>query len=209
MSLSYPLSLPGAWKIRRATMRARAVVGVSESPFTRSQQVYAHQGDQWALDVQLVPLDRADAEDCIALLTAMNGMEGTVLMPAPGNSGVRGSWAGAPVVSGAQAARIKSLPIKDAADGATFKAGDYFQLGSGSTATLHKVVQDMSVSGSPTGFGTLEIWPRTRASLSDGAAITIVSPMGRWRLASNEQSWDIEIAQVYGITAAFVEDLSE
>ena len=44
-----------------------------------------------------------------------------------------------------------------------------------------------------------------RALLPDG---TIAAPKGLWRLASNQQQWDIEIAQIYGISASFIEALS-
>lgn len=208
MSLSYPLSLPAAWKIRQARMRMVSVVGMSESPFTKSQQVYAYVGQCWAMDVQLVPMQHADAEDCIALLAALNGMEGTVLMPPAGNYGVRGTWAGSPKVNGSHAARSSSIAMKDFNDGATVLAGDWFQIGSGSTATLHKVAQNLTIGGSPQGFGTLEIWPRTRASLSDNDTFTTSNPMGLWRLASNQRDWDVELAQFFGISASFIEALS-
>lgn len=208
MALSYPLSLPAAWKIRRASIRMSSMVGMSESPFTKSQQVFEHQGECWAMDVQLVPMQRAEAEDCIALLAALNGMRGTVLMPPPGNtSGVRGSWAGSPKVNGAYAAGVKSIGMKGFSDAATVKAGDWFQTGSGSTAHLHKVVQDLTIAGSPTGQGTLEFWPRTRVALADNDTLTIVSPMGQWRLASNDRDWDVELAGIFGIRASFIEAL--
>src|SRR5690349_18590665 len=206
MAISYPLSLPAAWKIRRATMRADSVVGFTESPFSKTQQVYAHQGECWAMDVQLTPMVRNNAQDCIALLLALNGMEGTVLMPPPGNSlGVRGTWAGSPKVFGAHAAGVKTIAMDGFTAAATVKAGDWFQTGSGSTTHLHKIVQDGTADGS--GLLNIEIWPRTRAALADDATFTIVSPVGQWRLANNQREWDLDIAQIYGITARFIEAL--
>src|SRR5689334_19920384 len=127
MSLSYPLSLPASWKVRRATMRALSVVGSSASPFTLVPQTYAHQGERWAMDVQLAPLKETDAQDCIALLLALNGMEGSVLMPPARNPGVRGTWAGSPVVNGAHAAGVKTIAKRGFTAGATIKAGDWLQ----------------------------------------------------------------------------------
>lgn len=196
MSISYPLSLPSNAVAAAISFEAISQVGLSQSPFTGAQQAYAHQGEWFEAQIELPSMARADAEEWVALLLALNGKEGTLLLGDPANSTPRGTWV-SPVVSGAHAAGVKTLYIRGV-DSKTWKAGDWLQLGSGSGAHLHKVVQDGSQLGSPS-VGSVEIWPRTRAALSDGAAVTLTSPVGLFRLKDNRRSWSIREAVEYGI----------
>jgi hypothetical protein len=208
MALSYPLTFPSLAPAR-IVFRARSVVGVQPSPLTMEHTVYAWQGDLWEADIDMPPMETEDAEPSIGMLLALNGMEGTFLMgPAnAGYAGARGTWSGSsPVVNGAHAVGARTLSIRSV-DGKDWKAGDWFQLGSGSTSRLHKVVQDGSQTGSPSA-ANLEIFPRLRAAVSNGDALTLSSPKGMWRLASNVREWSIEIAQIYGIRFSCIEDRS-
>lgn len=209
MALTSPLTPPSSPVFRRVTIRARSAVGVSISPFTFSQQVQAHNGGMWMAEVDLPPMNRAAAEDWIGFLLGLNGREHSFLMAAdPVGRLPRGTWSGAsPVVNGAHAANARTLQVRGLAEGTSWKRGDWLQLGSGTTPRLHKVTQDGSILGSPTA-GYIELWPYLRGALVDGDAITIASPVGRWRLASNDRSWDLDLAEVYGIQFSCVEDLA-
>lgn len=81
--------------------------------------------------------------------------------------------------------------------------GDYIQLGSGSTATLHKVLEQVDTDSS--GNATLTLWPHIRTAPADNAAVTIGNTVGRWRLASNESSWSVNEASIYGISFTAME----
>jgi hypothetical protein len=200
MALSYPLSLPSTSTPAAITIRGRSSVGMSASPFSFSQQVYAHQGDAWEADIELPPMKRAAAEEWVAFLLGLNGMEGTFLMGDPVNTSPRGTWnTGTPLVNGAS--QTGRTLVIDGISGKTAKAGDWFQLGSGSSARLHKVVQDLS------GNGSLEIWPRLRSSPVDNDPLTVTSPVGLWRLASNTREYSIGQAQIYGIRFSAIEAL--
>lgn len=206
MTISYPISLPSARGPSRIIIRANSIVGVSQSPFTGEQEVYVHQGESWQAEVSLPPMHRADAEEWIgAFLLALNGREGTFLMGDPVNTTPRGSWLGAsPLVNGASQSG-KTLAIDGLAAGATGKAGDWLQLGTGSSTHLHKLTAPFTANGS--GQATLDIWPRLRAAPADNAAVTIASPKGLWRLTSNVREWSIDIAQIYGLNFSCVEAL--
>lgn len=206
MALSYPLSLPTARVPVQIAIRAVSRVGESRSPFTGESQVYAHSGEWLEAEVRMAPMQRAEAEDWVAVLLGLNGVQGTFLMAGdPINTSPRGTWAGSPKVFGAHAAGVKSIAMDGFTAGATVKNGDWFQIGSGSTSRLHKIVQNGTADGS--GLLTLEIWPRTRAALADNDTFTTTSPKGLWRLASNERGWDIGRAQMYGISFACREAL--
>jgi len=81
--------------------------------------------------------------------------------------------------------------------------GDYIQLGSGATATLHKVLEQVDTDSS--GNATLTLWPHIRTAPADNAAVTIGNTVGRWRLASNESSWSVNEASIYGISFTAME----
>ena len=204
MSLSYPLTLPSAWLPKRRTFRMVSNVSVSRSPFTNAQQVYVHQGAMWGLDEELIPMKRDDFEDCNAILSGLNGMEGTVLI-GPHETAVRGTWAGSPKVFGAHAAGVRSIAMDGYTAAATAKAGDWFQHGTGSDTHLYKLTKDATADGS--GLATLEIWPPLRAALADNDTFDITSPVGQWRLASNSSEWAVEVAGIYYINAQFIEAL--
>jgi len=81
--------------------------------------------------------------------------------------------------------------------------GDYIQLGSGSTATLHKVLEQVDTDSS--GNATLTLWPHIRTAPADNAAVTIGNTVGRWRLSSGESSWSVNEASIYGISFSCME----
>lgn len=206
MALSYPLSLPATKSPAEVTLRARPVVGLSTSPFSFAQQAYVHQGEMWEADVVLPPMKRANAEPWIAFLLALNGRQGTMLLgPDTINTSARGTWVGSsPLVRGGSQTG-KTLEVDNVSAGVTALAGDWFSLGTGSSTRLHKIVQDATANGS--GQLTLEIWPRLRSSPADNAALTIASPKGVFRLASNVVEWSLQRAQLYGIRFSVLEAL--
>ena len=74
----------------------------------------------------------------------------------------------------------------------TLLAGDYIQLGTGSDATLHKVLEDQSNGG------TLEIWPALRKDRT-GVAATLTNARGLFRLTSLP-SWSIDGQGIYSMS---------
>lgn len=204
MAISYPLTLPSHTGIAQISFRAINTVGMSMSPFTYAQQVVAHSGQRWEADITLPPMKREDAEQWVAWIISLRGQLGTFTLGDPIGATPRGSAGGTPVVNGADQVG-GSLVI----DGCTadqtgwLKAGDYIQLGSGATATLHKVLQDADSDGS--GNATLDIWPYIRTAPSDNATVVVNNAVGRFRLASNEQSWNVNEASIYGVTFGAIE----
>jgi len=206
MAISYPVNFPASIGVSSINIRAKTVVGVSSSPFTGQQQVYKHQGQWWEAEVSLPPMKRDEAEQVVAFLIKMNGQYGTFLMGDFLSTAPRGVGTGTPLVNGASQAGDELVT-----DGWTvsttgiLKAGDWIQLGSASTSTLHKVLDDVTSDAS--GNATLNIFPNLRSSPDDNAIITISSPKGRWRLASNETDYAIDNASIYGMTFACIEAL--
>ena len=82
-------------------------------------------------------------------------------------------------------------------------AGDYIQLGSDGTSTLHKVLTNVDTNN--LGQGTIELWPSIRTAPADNATITLANPSGKFRLSNNTASWEINNISSYGITFDCVE----
>lgn len=193
MAISYPVDLPNT-KIASITFRARNAVAYSRSPFTYEGQVHAYAGQLWEADVTLPPMNDGDAEQWVAFLLSLRGQYGTFSMGDPLNTSLKGT-ATAVTVTGA--AGDSSLDV-NVASGKTVKAGDWLQLGTGSDATLHKVLEDYTGTGSLQ-TDQLEVWPAIRKARSSVSA-TISDTVGLWRLNTNETTWSISDVARYGIT---------
>ena len=83
--------------------------------------------------------------------------------------------------------------------------GDYIQLGTGSSATLHKVLTTTDTNSA--GEATLDIWPSIRTAFANNSAVVIQNAKGRFRLKENMTQWQINDISSYGITFDCVEAL--
>ena len=204
MAITYPLTLPSHTGIRNITLRAVNTVGLTQSPFTYAQQAVAHSGQRWECDVSLPAMNRADAEQWVAFLVSLRGQLGTFTLGDPVGASPRGSAGGTPLVNGAsQTGGTLAIDGCTASQTGWLKAGDYIQLGTGASATLHKVLADADSNSS--GEVSLDIWPYIRTAPNDNATVVVTNTVGRFRLASNEQNWNIRETSVYGITFGGVE----
>lgn len=203
MAISYPLSLPTQAGIASVTLRASNVVALAESPFTFRQQVFKHPGERWEATVTLPQMARENAESWLSFLLALRGQSGTFLLGDPANADARGAIAGSGanvqvrsnIATGVTAIPLKGLP--NSMTGALLP-GDYIQLGAASSATLHKVLLQVNSNGS--GEGTAEVWPAVRRAVVADEAVVYTSAVGRFRLNSNEQEWQIATSRIYTIS---------
>jgi hypothetical protein len=143
-------------------------------------------------------MKRADAEYWVAFLLKLNGPFGTFLLGDPLGATARGVATGTPLVNGGS--QVGNELITDGwttSQTGILRAGDYIQIGSGATAQLYKILDDVNSDGS--GNATLTIWPSLRSSPADEAVITVSSPKGNFRLTT-QPSWDIDEASIYGMT---------
>jgi len=110
-----------------------------------------------------------------------------------------------PLVDGAQNSGGDFIAAKGFAANLSglFLAGDYLQLGSGATATLHKVLLDVNSDSS--GKANIYVWPRPRRALLNNEIIVYLNARGRFRLAGNQQAWTIANNLRYGVSFEAVE----
>lgn len=208
MAINYPISLPTHTGIAQIELRTINAVAYSRSPFTFSGQVHAYAGQMWQADVTLPPMKRDDAEQWVAWLISLKGQLGTFYLGDPNATTPRGSARDADTitVNGATTSGstidIQSAPLSQTD---YLKAGDYMQVGSGTSRQLFKVLQDVSTDS--TGSATVDVWPNVRTSIADNAPVTVQSTQGLFRLSSNETSWSVNEASVYGLTFGAMEAL--
>lgn len=206
MSISYPLTLPIHTGITSIEFRAINAVAYSRSPFTFAGQAHEYAGKMWQADVTLPPMARADAERWVAWLVSLKGQLGTFYLGDPLATTPLGSGRDSDTVlvngavSSGNTIAIDSAPLSTTD---FLKAGDYMQIGSGTSRQLFKVLNDVDTDG--TGAATVDVWPNVRTSIADNASVTLESTQGVFRLASNETSWSVNQASLYGITFGAVE----
>lgn len=198
MALSYPLDFTSLKTPASVAFKALSSTSINRSPFTLEQTAYTWPGTLWEIDVVLPPMLRADAEDWVGSLVALNGSQGTFNLGDPKNTSLRGNGSGSPQINGSHNAGVKTISTKNWS-GTTdvVVLGDWLQIGN----YIYKVTEDATASA---GNATIEIWPSTRTSLSDSTAITISNTKGLWRLIDKITDWSMD-PEVYQIQFSAME----
>ena len=192
MAITYPLSTPTSIGIESIELRAVNAVATSQSPFTFKQQIVSHQGQMWQAAVSIPTVHRDLAAPWKAMLVALKGQTGTFLLGDPDYATPQGTVS-ACTLTGTAGSETATVVMTG-----SLLAGDYIQLGSGSSAKLHQVLVDQ------TGNGNLEIWPKLRTDYTS-AVVVYNNAKGVFRLASNTSQWSINNASTYGISFEAVE----
>ena len=214
MTVSYPLTMPTSpafvsqqWSIIRGT-------GISESPFTGAQQTVEYNYAKWKAVLTLPPMRRPQASAWTAFFAKLHGRRGTFLLGDQDakvpqiNKITAGTITGTVVLSSKADIGDTVLNIqgtKDDGSGNTvnyttdFKAGDYIQLGSASSARLYMVVADQS------GGSTIQIEPKIKTAVTNGSTVTYDDTQGLFRMDTNELMWDTNAVSVYGISFSCTE----
>lgn len=198
MPITYPLNFPDGTGVEGITLSAANAVAISRSPFTFQAQTQDYGGKMWKASVSIPPLPRWQAEEWISFLLKLKGQRGTFLMGDPNAKTGRGALTGTPLVNGSGQSG-GTLNIDGAPANTSFwcRYGDYIQLGTGSNARLHKILNNGGSNAS--GQVTLDIWPDLRSSPADNDPVIVSNTVGLWRLSDNQSDWDINSASFYGI----------
>jgi hypothetical protein len=193
VAITYPLSLPSARKFRTANWRERDVTADAASPFTGQSQVVVWPGQWVECTLTLVAMRESDAAAWGAWITSLAGHAGTFLLGYPPRSVPLGSarWTpGTPLVNGGgqtgNALAIDGLP---ASRTGYLKAGDFVQLGSGSTSQFYKLLEDANSNAS--GQATLTLWPNLRSAPADNAAVVVSGAKGLFHRMSAMTEWSV------------------
>lgn len=198
---TYPLSMPTSpsnfvtseWRIVRS-------VSVTQSPFTFAQQVAEFQGAVWTTTVTLPPMSRADAGSWQAFFMQLHGRKGTFLLGDPDGKSILGTATGTMSVNGVHNIGAFSVTVDglNVSQTAAFKKGDYVQFGSGTSAKLHMIVEDISTDIS--GNAILQIEPPLKTALADDDVVTYSNTVAVMRMDSNDLEWSADHVSRYGIS---------
>lgn len=201
MGFNFPRDLPSHTGARAVEFHAINTNAISRSPFTLASQTFDWGGEMWQADISLPTMARADAEGWIAWLLSLRGRSKTFLLGDPLGVTPRGSARnvdGLAVDGAGQTGFELSIDGAPASRSNYLRAGDWLQLGTGSTARLYKIMSDADSNGA--GEVDLDIWPALRSSPADGASVVVENAVGVFRLASDAQSWSANTAAHYGLT---------
>lgn len=180
MTITYPITFPLNPAPSRFVINQASFSALTQSPFSAAQQVQLMTGQLWSISVDYPPMNDDQARNFAGILASLNGRFGTFLFGDPRWKTPRGNWGTAPTVNGGSQTG-QNLNVNGLPSSAVIRAGDYFQLGSGSSSRLHMVTADATAVA---GAVSLDIWPRLRSSPANADPITTASPKGVFRLSS-------------------------
>jgi len=89
----------------------------------------------------------------------------------------------------------------------TIKKGDYLAIHDAASSTSDPVQYVMAVedaTANSTDYG-VRIEPKLRADIAAGDYVKFASPKGQFRLASNQTSWSVNEASIYGLAFTAIE----
>lgn len=205
---SYPLTLPTTTGIAKSSWGLQRAVGVSQSPFTGSQQVYEHDFALWKATITLPPMNRATSAEYQTFFMQLHGRKGTFLMGDPDAKAKRGNASqNSLTIASNTAIGAFDVPVSGLTNSqsSALVKGDYIQLGTGSSAKLHMIVADANASGS--GTATLQIEPSLKVAITSSTACSITNTVGVWRMDTNELNWDSNHASTYGFSFSCMESI--
>jgi hypothetical protein len=188
-------TLPTSPGLRAVTITQMSTVGISMSPFTAQQQVQEWSAQMWKAQCTLPRMTRAQAANWIAALVSLRGMAGTFMLGDPSGKVPRGVNLGAPVISGNNNGG-SSVATKGWTPNTNnvLVRGDWIQMPDNH---LHMILSDENSDAA--GIASFDIWPDLRSTFQDGQAVITTNAQGVFRLAGNEQPWDIDEAMTFGV----------
>ncbi|GEM_PF-1588794 len=200
MAISYPLTFPAYSYVEQVRWQSVDAVGISQSPYTFSQQVYDYQSAFWVVDIDLRFLSRAEAMPVVSFINKLRGQRGTFSFYDVINAAPLGSPSGSPKVNGASQTGF-SL-VTDGWPNSTnnlLKEGDRIQIEN----SLYRVLSNVNSNGS--GQATIDVWPHLK-SHPDNSDIITTNPKGLFRLDAGTQIVDlIDRNKLYQITLSAIE----
>lgn len=205
MSITYPLSMPGAPGPRNFKMTPVNLVGENLSPFTGTAEEQQWQGEWWEIEFGLPMLTRSQAMPWIAFLESLRGKYGTFLAGDPLGAAPRGAFNPInhnPVVriTGGVAAGAFTIPTGGWLGNISgmLLPGDYLQITApGSPQRLYRNLT--SADTDSTGHMTLDVFPRVREAIPDQTEIILINTMGTFRLLQNQNGWGVDQTRMHTI----------
>ena len=202
---SYPLTLPTATGVTTQNFGLTRTIAVSVSPFTKQEQVFQHEGEQWKTTFTLPPMKKDKAAIWLSFLMSLRGRRGTFKLGDQDRKTIQGTATGTVRVNGAsQTGNSINLDGFTASRANVFLAGDYIQINS----YLYMVSANVTANGSGEAAVLVEPSLRTGIEAINNDTVVIYSNTTTlMRLDTNFTNWDTNKVSVYGISFSCSEAL--
>lgn len=194
-------SVPAAFSQLELVMQDK--VSADPSPWTQQAQILDWQIDWWEATASLPQMQRAVAQQWIALLAECRGQSAAFLIGDPLANRPTGLAKGAPLVDGLNSTRSSTLTIRGLAPNLARQLlpGDHIQIG-------YRMHVNLDVANSDAhGKAALNLWPRIREAPNDGDPVIWKNPKGLFRLADNQRSYSLANTKLAAISLKLTEAL--
>lgn len=189
MTISYPLSIPDHTQLKSVTLEEMNAVTRKRSQMSYASDSQDWGGRAWRVTAETIPLTRAEVRPWQAFISSLHGSKYTFLMGDVSSYVPGGEAGGTPLVNGGgQTGNELVIDGGTASQTGWLLAGDYIQLGSGSTSRLYRLLADAD-----TGVGgavTLDLWPSLRPSPSNNDPVVVTNAMTVLNLVDSDISHD-------------------
>jgi hypothetical protein len=193
------ITMPTSPAFQSSNFGIRRAVGVSESPFTGSQQVQVYPKAQWFATLTLPTMSKTQAREWVNFFVLCEGRRNTFLLSDPDYKSINGTATTAAVAANKDTGTtVVNLTI---GTGKTLNKGSYIQFGTGASSRLHMVVDDN------TSNGNVSIQPPLKDPITTTTTVTIASPVGLFRMDNNELAWDADHLSRFGVSFSCSEAL--
>ncbi len=209
---TFPLISPVTYGVSTVTWAAFSNDAYAVSPWSLQLIKQIFDGRMWKGTLSISARNDADrGRELSAWLTSLRRAgtnAGTFLLGDPAATLPIGSakdTPGSPIVNGAsqtgEALNVSGLPVSVTG---YLKAGDYIQLGTGITARLKKVLDDVDSDGG--GLAAMNLWPPIRTAPVNSSVVVVSGAEGLFVSPSAVSSWQVRSPDVYdGVTLDVIE----
>jgi len=170
------------------------------SPLSNVIQIAELTGSRWYATYSLPPMTKAEALEYIGFLNKLQGRVHSLFGYDPSHRTPSGTYAGSTLlINGASQTGVSLTTDGAQASTMVLKAGDFFSVNS----ELKMVTTNATSDGS--GNLTINFVPSLRSSPSDNASLTLTNPTCTMKLQNDSFTYDINQAQIYGISFSAIE----
>jgi len=148
---------------------------------------------RWEAEITIRPLNKDEAKIFTAFIASLRGITKTFLF---GNPFMNYS-SNPPALTTNSTAYEGDTSMSISNTGQDFTAGSHFQFGSSMYMVLEEIPENQTA--------IVEFSPPLRDTINSSSTLIVDNPVGKWRLASNDIGWDIDVSSHYSFSFACVE----
>ena len=205
---NYPLTMPTAPGFTSSRFELKRATAFTESPFTGAQQVQLRDYALWEATLTLPRMNARQVGVWQAFMMRCHGRRGTFYLADPDRRAPLGAInADGTIATAVSAGTYDIIVAFTGTPTGGVVAGDYIQIGSGSSAKLHMITSDVALHPLNPRRLALTVEPALKVAVGVGTTVILRSPRGIFRMTTNALGWDADNLSRYGVTIACREAL--